>query len=278
MKQFSARDGARIAYEESGSGRPLLFLHGLMAHRGFFETQRSLASDFRLISIDLRGHGASRGENQRPGVEQIAADISELAEHLDLQGAIGIGWSLGASVLWGVLTGPASSRFAGAVIVDMTARVLNSGDWQLGLSPEACEARSAAIRADYRGFALTAGQNIFAQPVEDGKRELAAWAGEQFALNDPGAMSAVWASLVATDDRAKLPGIRQPTLIVHGGKSQLYGPDTARHLANTLPEARIVTFERSGHAPHMEEPELFNATIRDFAASLPPVRHTETIA
>jgi pimeloyl-ACP methyl ester carboxylesterase len=278
LERFTASDGVSIAFEAVGLGRPLVLLHGLMAHRGFFEAQRPLASDFQLIAVDLRGHGDSRALGSRLDVDRVAADVAELVEHLNLTDAIGIGWSLGASILWQVLASPASSRFSGAVVVDMTARVLNGGDWQLGLSPDVCDARSAAIRDDYASFALAAGQNIFAQPVAEGKRELAAWAGGQFALNDPAAMGAVWASLVSRDDRQKLPTIGQPTLIVHGGKSQLYGPATAQHLAGALPNARIVTFESSGHAPHMEQPELFNATIREFAASLPRVRETQSTA
>ena len=278
MERFTTPDGGKIAYEVIGEGRPLLLLHGLMAHRGFFEPQHSLAKDFQLIAVDLRGHGGSRSAGERPSVDQIGSDISALAKHLDLQEAIGIGWSLGASVLWQVLAGPASSRFAGAVIIDMTPRVLNAGDWKLGLSPEICDARSAAIRDDYASFAIAAGQAIFAQPVEDGKREIAAWAGEQFAMNDSAAMSGIWESLLQKDYRELLPRIQQPTLIVRGGKSQLYGPATAKHLAAVLPHARAITLERSGHAPHLEQPELFNQIIKDFAARLPRVRKNHSIA
>lgn len=273
MSQFRASDGVRIAYEVMGEGRPLVLLHGLMAHKGFFEAQNSLASDFRLVCIDLRGHGESRGGDRYPSVARIAADVAELVRHLDLEGAIGVGWSLGASVLWRVLAGPEGHRFAGAVVIDMTARVLNEGAWQLGLSPDTCDARSAAIRDDYPNFALAAGQNIFAQPVENGRRDLANWAGEQFSLNEPSTMGAVWASLVDSDDRGLLPKIEQPTLVVHGARSQLYGAETAHYLTSTLPHARALAFENSGHAPHMEEPERFNAVIRDFAASLPPLHH-----
>lgn len=278
LKRFTASDGESIAYAASGSGRPIVLLHGLMAHGGFFEPQRPLASDFQLVAIDLRGHGSSRGDGIRPDMDRIAADVTELVEHLDLRDAIGVGWSLGASVLWQVLAGPASDRFAGAVVVDMTPRVLNEGDWQLGLSPELCEARSAAIRDDYANFAVAAGLNIFAQPIEEARRAAADWAGAQFAKNDAATMSAVWESLVAKDYRRLLPRIEQPTLIIHGGKSQLYGAATAQHLASALPHACILTFERSGHAPHIEQPELFNAAIRDFAASLPPVRQAERTA
>jgi pimeloyl-ACP methyl ester carboxylesterase len=67
-------------------------------------------------------------------------------------------------------------------------------------------------------------------------------------------------------------------LIVHGAHSHLYGSDTADHLAAALPNATSVQFERSGHSPHIEEPELFNQTLRDFAATLPRVRDTEMTA
>jgi pimeloyl-[acyl-carrier protein] methyl ester esterase len=265
LEFFTASDGARIAYRDEGRGTPLVLLHGLMAHGGFFREQVTLAERFRLINVDLRGHGASGRPGERPTVEQIASDVAGLAEALDLRGAIGVGWSLGATILWHVLAGPAAGRFAGAVVVDMTARVLNDAEWDLGLSAEACEARATAIRDDYPSFAAAAGQAIFADPSGDGTKALAEYASAEFARNDPVTIAALWASLVRQDVRALLRGIRHPTLIVHGARSSLYGDDTADHLVAALPEARAVRFDRSGHAPHLEEPALFNRTVQDFA-------------
>ncbi|MGZ8310804.1 MAG: alpha/beta fold hydrolase, partial [Allosphingosinicella sp.] len=274
MKFFTASDGARIAYRDEGEGRPLVLLHGLMAHGDFFREQTPLADRFRLIRIDLRGHGASAGEGQRPTVAKAAADVAALAEALDLRDAIGVGWSMGATILWHVLTGPAASRFAGAVVVDMTARVLNDDEWDLGLSPEACEARSAAIRDDFPNFAAAAGLAIFAEPAETGPRPLAEWASAEFARNDPEAIAALWDSLVRQDVRKLLLGIQHPTLIVHGAQSRLYGEDTADHLVAALPDARAVRFDRSGHAPHLEQPALFNEVLSDFADRLFRTRGT----
>ena len=273
MDFFTASDGTRIAYRDSGGeGTPLVLLHGLMAHGGFFRAQADLAEDFRVIAIDLRGHGASARPGERPTVEQLAADVSELAEALALEAAIGVGWSLGATVLWHVLSGPAAWRFAGSVVVDMTARVRNDAEWDLGLSPEACEARSLAIRDDFESFAANAGQGIFAQPVAPDRRADADWASAEFVRNDADAIGSVWASLVRQDVRALLQKIEHPTLIVHGGRSRLYGDDTADHLVEALPDARAVRFESSGHAPHLEEPALFNRTLRDFADRLTRMR------
>jgi pimeloyl-ACP methyl ester carboxylesterase len=271
LPHFTARDGTRIAFREQGAGRPVVLLHGMMAHAGFFERQAALAGDFRLVSVDLRGHGSSRSDGADLTIEALAEDVAELAGQLELEGAIGVGWSLGASILWRLLSAPVGRRFAGAVIIDMTPKVLNEGGWTLGLSPELCEARRQAMAADYQAFATAAGSAIFAQPVRGELRPWADWAGSEFARNDPEAIGAVWNSLVEEDLRAALPRIVQPTLVVHGAHSQLYGSGTADHLVAALPNARAVRFPLSGHAPHLEEPERFNTLFREFAASLPPV-------
>lgn len=273
LRHFTASDGARIAYSDEGEGRPLVLLHGLMADSGFFERQRALADAFRVIAVDLRGHGGSPAGPVPPTIRLLADDVTGLARTLELDGAVGVGWSLGAAVLWRVLAGPASDKFAGSVVVDMTPRVLNDEDWDLGLSRETCEARSQAISHDFPAFAAAAGQAIFAVPGAGADRAAAA-----FAANDPAAIGALWESLVEEDFRPLLPSIRQPTLVVHGAHSHLYGADTAGHLVAVLPRARVVAFDRSGHAPHLEQPELFNAVLREFAAALPPVRQTETTA
>ncbi len=271
MRHFTAPDGARIAYSDEGEGRPLVFLHGLMADSGFFKRQRALADAFRIVAIDFRGHGRSPAGPVPPSIGLLAEDVAGLAGALGLESAVGVGWSLGAAVLWRVLAGPVSRNFTGAVVIDMTPRVLNDRDWDLGLSLETCQARSQAISGDFPAFAAAAGQAIFASPGPQADRAAAA-----FADNDPAAIGALWDSLVEEDFRPLLPSIEQPTLVVHGTHSHLYDADTAGHLVAALPRARAVAFDRSGHAPHLEQPELFNATLREFAAALPPVRQAET--
>ncbi|HYD36255.1 MAG TPA: alpha/beta hydrolase, partial [Allosphingosinicella sp.] len=200
MRHFIASDGARIAYSDEGEGRPLVLLHGLMAHGGFFDRQRDLADDFRIVTVDLRGHGRTPAGPESPKIATLSEDVAGLVRHLALEQAIGVGWSLGAAVLWRVLAGPASQRFAGAVVVDMTPRVLNDEGWDLGLSRETCEARSQAIRDDFPAFAAAAGRAIFAEPGPEAER-----AAEAFAANDPAAIGALWESLVEEDLRPLLP-------------------------------------------------------------------------
>jgi len=267
-----ASDGARIFYRDEGHGRPIVLLHGLMAHGGFFDPQMGLADTFRLIRVDLRGHGES--DRDAPlSIARLAEDVSELVDRLALDQAIGVGWSLGASVLWRLLAGDAGHRFAAGVVVDMTPRVRNDADWTLGLSAEHCEARTRAMREDFPAFAAAAGNAIFAQRPDGHPHPLSGWASEAFVRNDGEAIAAIWSSLVGEDFRPLLGRLAVPFLIAHGAGSHLYGADTADHLVAALPDAHAVAFAHSGHSPHLEEPERFNAMLRAFAAKAAAPQH-----
>ena len=279
MDVFTASDGAGIAYRDEGAGRPLVFLHGLMANADFFEPQRALVRDgFRVLRVDLRGHGDTAPGESLPDLARLAADVGELAEALALEGAVAIGWSLGASVVWRLLAGAQGARFAAGVVVDMTPCVRNDEDWTLGLSQDHVDARRQAIAEDFPAFAAAAGAAIFASPLDERTEPMARWASESFVRADARAVGALWSSLVAEDFREALVRIRQPMLVVRGAHSHLYGPETADHIVASVPNARGLTFDRSGHSPHLEQPERFNRALADFAASLPPVPVTEFTA
>jgi pimeloyl-ACP methyl ester carboxylesterase len=70
------------------------------------------------------------------------------------------------------------------------------------------------------------------------------------------------------DFRAVLPGISLPTLVVAGLHSRLYGIAAGEWVSDQIPRARLEIFSRSGHAPHMEEPGLFNQMLSAFVHSL----------
>ena len=88
-----------LYYEESGEGEPLLFLHGLGTDGRSWEYQRDFfAEQFRVIVVDVRGHGRSA---QPPGpysVSQFAADIFALLDHLQIDQFHLVGLSMGGMI------------------------------------------------------------------------------------------------------------------------------------------------------------------------------------
>ncbi|MBP7334780.1 alpha/beta hydrolase [Niveispirillum sp.] len=275
MPYLVTSDQAKIAYDDRGSGRPLLLVHGWATHAGFFRPQMDGLSDrFRVISVDLRGHGRSRVAAGDLSIDLLARDVTELAAHLDLTDLLVVGWSMGAMVLWRALLDGLAPRVAGMVSIDMAPRVINGDDWDLGLrgSSAAKSARQtpAAMIANWSTVGPRVAGRIFAEGREADQAALRQWAEAEVAASDPVAMAQLWFSLTAQDFRSRLPLLSLPMLVTHGKLSRLYSPDTAAALAALLTHAITIGFDRSGHAPHLEEPDPFNSTLTRFAATLPP--------
>jgi pimeloyl-[acyl-carrier protein] methyl ester esterase len=261
-------DDFRMAYREQGAGRPLLLVHGWGAHSGFFQPQLDGLSDrFRVIAVDLRGHGDSR---IAPGAELstalLARDLGEFIAALDLNDIVAVGWSMGAMVLWQAWLDGARSRIARMVVEDMSPRIVNEPGWGLGMrkgfTAKAAEKGARAMVADWPAYARALARNL----VSAGPRQeaLVAWAEQEFLDQEPRPLARLWSALAHEDFRGRLPEVTAPTLVIHGR----YGPyeaETARWIEDALPTAASLHFERSGHAPHLEEPERFNRVTAEFA-------------
>ncbi|MDX2234482.1 MAG: alpha/beta hydrolase [Hyphomonadaceae bacterium] len=249
----------------------MLFVHGWAAKAAFFAAQiEAFAPITRVIAPDLAGHGGARDAGGLPTIAGMADDVAALLDALDLTGVLAVGWSMGASVLWALAARAGPSRIAGLVSVDMTPRVLNDETWSLGLADGLTQDDSVraveAMRADWRKFAERVAGNIFAPDASPALH--ARYGATAFADNDPDAMAHAWTSLTAFDARPLIPAIDAPTLVAYGARSKLYAPATSAWLADTAPNAARIAFHRSGHAPHLEEPERFNRMLSEFAAIL----------
>jgi non-heme chloroperoxidase len=81
---------------------------------------------------------------------------------------------------------------------------------------------------------------------------------------------AAFAGLLDMDVSAGLRRIEQPVLLLHGARNGLVPPEEQDWLLRTLPNARLLSFEGTGHAPHWEEPERFARELAAFAGAPAP--------
>lgn len=274
MPRIATQDGGTIAYLDMGQGRPIVFLHGWGTGGRFFRRQCSdLATNYRVIAPDLRGHGDSSELPDGDGITTLAKDTLYLLEALDLNDVVLCGWSMGAMVIWKILAEYPHDRICGIVAEDMSPKVLDSADWVHGLKrarkhkakpndvgthsnpffqlpwPSICEKFIPRIFAD--GGSVENG--LLTQAIRDAS------------VNHPESMRQLWDSLIEQDYRHSLSRIPIPVLVLFGAKSQLYGAQTSQWVCQQIPDCRRVCFEQSGHAPHLEEPERFNQLVKDFA-------------
>ena len=129
-------DGARLAYDDAGKGRPVVLIHGVCMSRRFFERNTEpLAERFRVVSVDLRGHGESPASEGGHTVAQYAQDVKHLLDTLGLEDAVLVGWSMGSFVIWDLVRqfGAAGSQ---ATSTSRRARPTSAKDgWELGIFP-----------------------------------------------------------------------------------------------------------------------------------------------
>lgn len=231
-----------------------------------------LVSRFRCLAPDLPGHG-----NNADGDPTIAGAVRTLHELIDgqnLSGVILVGWSLGAAVAWRYIAENGARGVAGVMSVDMSPKLVNDGDWTLGLrnkGTDACLATTTRLRDHWAASipAIAAGMFAARSGAADYTVEAAI---EQIASNDPTAMISMWQSLLAADARAAIADLPVPLLAVHGRASRVYSAETAQWLARTAPDGQRLEFADAGHSPHLEEPDAFAEAVAGFGKKLDTIR------
>jgi pimeloyl-ACP methyl ester carboxylesterase len=270
VKILNLADGGRLKYESEGSGRPIVLLHGWGMRGEFFRQQIAAWSPrFRVVAPDLRGHGESSHLKDGQGLPTLVDDVAELLVSLDLSAALLVGWSMGAMVTWGVMQRKEAARISGLVTIDMVPRILNEENWKFGLregkDASVFSTVTARMIADWPGFTKIFVPRIFASGRQEECKAMADRIINETEKNDPESMARLWLSMADQDFRGNLSQINTPTLVVHGARSQLYSEEASNWVVSHMPNARLVNFANSGHAPQLEEPDLFNREIEIFA-------------
>jgi pimeloyl-ACP methyl ester carboxylesterase len=99
-EQFTEINGIKICYEIKGQGEPLILVHGFGATKEVWIAQfEPLAEHFKAIKFDNRGAGKSERPDEPYNMEMFADDIAGLMEHLNIEKAHIMGWSLGGMIV-----------------------------------------------------------------------------------------------------------------------------------------------------------------------------------
>jgi len=255
MEHVTSSDGTRIAFGRSGSGPPLVLVHGTSVERFSFRFVEPLLTDrFTLYTVDRRGRGESGDSADGYAIEQefadIAAVVDALAEPADLFGhSYGATIALGAAPLARnlrrlVLYEPAPgvpavdqtfvSRLDALVAAGEREQLLTAFLTELGLDPAALEQlRASALWAPRVAAAHTIPRELRA---EEGYRP------------DPEAFAS----------RAL------PALLLLGSESPEWARKGTEVAQSVLPNSRLVVLEGEGHIALMTAPELVAGEVSRF--------------
>jgi pimeloyl-ACP methyl ester carboxylesterase len=263
--------GASVNYVEVGTGRPILFVHGLSGcWQNWLENLPHFGRSHRAVALDLPGFGDSpmpSWDIDMPAYGRLLHDFCEKLA-IDRCAAL-VGNSMGGFVATeAVIDQP--ERFERLVLVSaagvtaararkepaaMVARVA-----QMAGPALARFNRTGVVRPRGRYLAF---RGVFRYPNR--LRPELLWEQIEPAMRSPGFADALRA-LVGYDTRERLPEIGIPTLIVWGFDDRITPVQAALSYRRMIPRSRLEIFERTGHVPQLERPQRFNRLLEEFLA------------
>jgi pimeloyl-ACP methyl ester carboxylesterase len=244
------RAGTALAYEEvEGGERPIVLIHGIACHRGFWRPQvERFGGEHRVVAVDLRGHGDSDAPTQRYPIEGLADDVAWMCEQLGLARPVVVGHSLGGDVAL-ELAAARPELVAAAVMIDS---VLLAGDERLRFVRKLVEdlrgPDGERILRDY--FATFFGPH--ADPA------LRTWILDEAVRTPSQVTSSIWEEWVnGWDDAAALARCRVPLAYLDAGTPNA-DLERAVELCPSIVLGRTVD---TGHFSPLESPEQVNAML-----------------
>ncbi len=250
-------DGLDIHYVEAGagtSGPPVLYVHGTGCNARVFERHmEALAPEVRSVAIDLPGHGRSGGRGFRSAIEQ-AFFVAGLADRLGWDRWVVAGHSLGGAVALSVAI-YFPSQLAGLMLIDTGAR--------LRVNPKIIE-RSRLVAAgeleagahDSSSYAPSTSQGVI-----DGVAALVGDADPEVTYRD-------WIADDSFDCMSRVQHIETPTLAICGEQDPLTPLRNHLFFQKTMPNCRLEIVPEAGHWPFAEQPDHFDAAVRDYLIGL----------
>jgi 3-oxoadipate enol-lactonase len=231
---YFEHEGCSLHYQEYGQGEPLVLLHGLGSSSQDWELQvPALSRHYRVILMDIRGHGRSDKPNDGYQIATFSEDLLALLEHLQTGPVHFVGLSMGAMV---------GFQFA-----------VDHPQWLRSL------ARILSVETVGKGLA----QRLFPKPEQADLRQKMA---QRWARNDKRAYLKSFDAIVDWGVQERIGQIHCPTLVVAADHDYTPVQLKERYVA-LMPQARLVVIDDSRHATPLDQPEVFNQTLLQFLAA-----------
>jgi pimeloyl-[acyl-carrier protein] methyl ester esterase len=253
-----------LNYEIHGRGRDLVLLHGWSLNlRVWDEVRQLLSQHFRVIAIDLPGHGGSDWDEGARTPAAHAWRVHETLAPLTARYAL-LGWSLGGQFALD-LAAAMPAGIEQLVLVSTTPRFLAGPGWPFGTAPALLARLAERLRnADPRSLDEFLQLQVRGNSARTAARVLKALrAALKAGAPRPEALEHGLERLRSADLRPALSMVRVPTLVIAGTRDSIVRPGAARALA-ALAGARYLEFPGAAHAPFLSHPKQFAASVRGF--------------
>jgi len=257
-------NGIRLHYVQAGQGVPLFLLHGFPLDHAVWQPQIGGLSDIaRVIAPDLRGFGQSDAPEGTCTMDAQAEDLRALLDELQVVRAIVCGLSMGgyiALAFWRKY----AERVSGLILVDTRAGADTPAGRQGRLEMvEKVKQHGAAVVAE------TMMPRLLAESTRQTLPQVVKFTRAMILRQSVnGIVGAQLGMAERPDSTPLLPTINVPTLCIFGAEDVITPVEPeGKSLAAAIPGARLVVIPNAGHLSNLEQPEAFNAAVREFLST-----------
>ena len=259
----TARNDVRVS--GVAGGRPMVFAHGYGCDQHMWRfVVPHFEADHRVVTFDHVGFGNSDLSAYDPAryrsLHGYAQDVVEILRELELTDTVFVAHSVSAMI--GVLAyREAPELFGAMVMVGPSARYVDDGDYVGGFTPPAIGELLDALDANHLGWSAATAPVIMGNP---GRPELAEELTNSFCRTDPDVARQFARVAFLSDNRADLPHVAVPTLVLQC-TDDVIAPETAgRYVHDHVPGSVFTQLAATGHCPNLSAPEETTAAIRAF--------------
>lgn len=259
-----------IYYEDSGTGLPVVFIHGWPLNGSMWEYQVTQLPQqgLRCITYDRRGFGKSDRPFGCYGYNTLAGDLKALLDELDLHEVTLVGFSMGSGEIAKYFSLYGGERVAKVVLISaVVPYMLQTEDNPDGVPQEAFDKMLKEMTDDRPGFLEEFNKDFYGvellnQPVTSA---YLANALTQALNASPIATIECAKSFSSTDFRDDIPKINVPTLIIHGDKDKTVPiKATAEQAVENIKGAVLKVYEGAPHGLWFTEKDKLNQDLIDF--------------
>lgn len=265
MNRMSVR-GIEMAYDEMGSGMPVVLLHGYPFNRSMWSEQaEALSERYRIITPDLRGLGETKGTGETAMMDEMARDVAALLDHLGIRRIVLGGLSMGGYVALAFYRRfPLHVR---ALVLADTRAQSDTEEARRNRFEQAQRVLSDGMEAIADDFL----PKVLAPATIAERPEIVARVRRMITDTDPkGAAAALYGMAARTDQTDYLPRILAPTLIIVGSEDKLIPLPEAELLNREIRGSRLEVLNGAAHLSNIERPAEFNRALADFLQTLQP--------
>jgi non-heme chloroperoxidase len=285
VELIPSSDGALIRAVSKGSGRTVVLVHGLSQNMLEWSVlwPKLVEAGYRVIAVDLRGHGKSTVGSDGMTTAAMARDVAQILEHYDVRDGILVGHSLGgfiASVFLTEQSKVANERLGGAVLVATFAGTILQGSpgWDPGPAPPDGTWKESVgyaitvgvVRSGFLPwFVQTDAGHVLSRGMMGGKPNYSAIhvALQMMAHHDSTRALPIMKASYLEDYYPKLRDVRIPCVAIGGDADTAVRPWHIERLARDIPKGRAISVPGVGHLINWEAPDALVEAIRSLGPS-----------